>query len=48
MDREEFLFRMYFEYGKVPELVKRYIDNELEDYLHIDRGELAEKIEWDN
>lgn len=36
MNMEEFLLKMYFEYGKVPELVKRYIDNELEYYSHID------------
>lgn len=48
MTLEEFLFQMYFEYGQVPELVKRYIDNNLHDYSKIDREELAIKIECDN
>lgn len=47
MDREEFLYLMYKEYGKVPDLVKRYIDD-LEDYSSIDREALAIKIEADN
>ena len=48
MDREEFLFIMYKEYGKVEDLVKRYIANDLEDYSCIDRKALAIKIESDN
>ena len=48
MDREEFLFLMYSEYGKVSDLVKRYIPEDLEDYSTIDRQELAIKIEADN
>lgn len=48
MSREEFLFKMYFEYGKVPELVGKYIDNELKDYSQIDREELVIKIESNN
>ncbi len=48
MDREEFLFLMYKEYGKVPDLVKRYISEDLEDYSEIYRSELAIKIEADN
>lgn len=47
MNKEEFLFLMYREYGKVPDLVKRYIP-ELQDYSNIDREELAIKIESDN
>lgn len=47
MDREEFLYLMYKEYGKVTDLVKRYIDD-LEDYSNIDREALAIKIEADN
>lgn len=48
MNREEFLFVMYKEYGKVEDLVKRYIENDLEDYSFIDRKALAIKIEADN
>ena len=47
MDREEFLYLMYKEYGKMLDLVKRYIDD-LEDYSNIDREALAIKIEADN
>lgn len=47
MNKEEFLFLMYREYGKAPDLVKRYI-TELEDYSNVDREELAIKIESDN
>lgn len=47
MDREEFLYLMYKEYGKAPDLVKRYIDD-LDDYSNIDREALAIKIEADN
>lgn len=48
MDREDFLFFMYSEYGQVSDLVKRYIPEDLEDYSTIDRGALAIKIEADN
>ena len=48
MDREEFLFLMYSEYGKVSDLVKRYIPEDLEDYSMIDRQKLAIKIEANN
>ena len=48
MDREEFLFLMYSEYGKASDLVKRYIPKDLEDYSNIDREKLAIRIEADN
>lgn len=48
MDREEFLWLMYSEYGKVSDLVERYIPEDLEDYSTINRHELAIKIETDN
>ena len=44
----EFLFIVYIEYGKSPELVKRYIPNNINDYSAIDRQQLAIKIEADN
>lgn len=47
MNKEEFLFLMYKEYGKAPELTKRYIDD-LEDYSNVDRESLAIKIESAN
>lgn len=47
MSKKEFLFLMYFEYGKVPDLVKNYIP-ELNDYSSINREELAIKIESEN
>ena len=48
MDREEFLWLMYSEYGKVSDLVERYIPENLEDYSIINRQELAIKIEANN
>lgn len=48
MDKEEFLWLMYSEYGKVSDLVKRYIPKDLGDYSTIDREALAIKIETDN
>ena len=44
----EFLFIMYIEYGKAPELVERYIPNNIADYSTIDREGLAMRIEADN
>lgn len=48
MTLDEFLFQMYFNYGQVPELVKRYIDNNLDDYSEINQEELGIKIECNN
>ena len=47
MSKEDFLFHMYHEFGKVPDLVRRYVP-ELDDYSGIDREELAIRIEVDN
>lgn len=44
VDKDEFLYSMYKDYGKVPDLVKQYVP-ELEDYSKIDKELLAIKIE---
>ena len=48
MNKEDFLYAMYKEYGIVPNLVKRYIPDDLEDYSSIDRESLAIEIQSKN
>ena len=47
MNKDEFLFLMYFEHGIVPNLVERYI-KDTKNYDKINREELAIKIGADN
>lgn len=43
MNKDEFLYIMYRDYGIVPEITERYLP-EIEDYSEIDRDELETKI----
>ena len=47
MDKQEFLFLMYFEFGIVPELTERYIKH-ITDFENVDRHDLAITIQARN